>query len=308
VWGLFLVLIAAASGVVHADQADEADKAAGHADQATEPHAQPVWHGPDGRPLPFATTTEVLDFLRTAEVVSMTELPKGATKPEKVLLEKNGVRMHAIFRSYRRTQERTLDPVSGQVLYGDFTDSAMSEAAAYELARLLELPFVPPTVRRTIGNRDGTLQLWIEGAETAEHHIESGTQPPHADWWRGVQQTLTIFDNLVFNTDRHMGNLLIDSDWTVWFIDHTRAFQLRRQLRNPEIIKFTERRLWRRLQTVTDDDIRGRLSPFLGSRELMALLARRDRLVAHIEGLIAANGENAVLFDYSYDLADWRGQ
>jgi len=238
--------------------------------------------------------------------ISTTTLPKGATRPEKVLLKKDGLRLHAIFRSYRRTQERAVDPLTGFEQYGDFTDSAISEAAAYELASLLDLPFIPPTVRRTLHNREGTLQLWIEDAQTAEQYIENGTAPPNADWWRGVQQTLTIFDNLVFNPDRHGGNLLIDADWAVWFIDHTRAFQRRRELRSPEHIKFAERRLWRRLQTVTDDDIKARLSPYLGGREIMTLLARRARLVAHIEGLIDHRGEDAVLFDYSYDLAAWR--
>ncbi len=264
------------------------------------------FRGIDGRPLPFASHDDALEFLRTADVVSTTALPAGATHPEKLLLEKDGVQAHAIFRSYRRTQERTIDPASGQPLFEDFTDSAISEAAAYQLARMLELPFVPPTVRRIIHNRDGTLQLWIEAAETARHHIEHGTRPPHADWWRGVQQTLTIFDNLLFNTDRHTGNLLVDEQWTVWFIDHTRAFQLRRELRTPEHIRFVERGLWNRLRALNEEDLLRRLSAYIGGREIMALLARRDRIVRHIERLIDEHGEGAVLFDYSYALAAWQ--
>jgi len=278
------------------------------AQQAGKATAPQSWYGADGRPLPFASKQEALDFLRTAKVVSTAALPRGATKPEKVALEKNGVRVNAIFRSYRRTQKRALDPVTGQPMYDDFTDSAISEAAAYELAELLQLPFVPPTVRRTVDNREGTLQLWIEHARTAQQHVDSGSKPPSADWWRGVLQTLTIFDNLVFNTDRHQGNLLIDDHWTVWFIDHTRAFQLRRDLRNPESIRFSERQLWQRLQTVSDDQIKQRLSPYLGGEKMMALLARRARLVRHIEGLIDRNGAESVLFDYSYDVESWREQ
>jgi len=145
-------------------------------------------------------------------------------------------------------------------------------------------------------------------AATAREHTERGDVPPHGDWWRGINQTLTIFDNLVFNTDRHTGNLLIGDDWRVWFIDHTRAFQTRRELRNPESIEFIQRRLWRRLEDLPDEEVRERLAPYLGGRELMALLARRRHLVRHIEGLIARRGERAVLFDYSYDLAAWNGR
>lgn len=60
------------------------------------------------------------------------------------------------------------------------------------------------------------------------------------------------------------------------------------------------------MQTLPDHEIRERLSPYLGGHEMMALLARRDRLVSHLEGLIERNGEDSVLFDYSYDLAAWR--
>ena len=34
-----------------------------------------------------------------------------------------------------------------------------------------------------------------------------------------------LFDQLIYNTDRNLGNLLIDKDWRLWMIDHTRAFK-----------------------------------------------------------------------------------
>lgn len=264
------------------------------------------WRDAAGRPLPFRTAAEVTEFLRTAAVIESTPLPTGFTRPRKLLLEKGDVRAHAVFRSYERRQERAVDPITGRPVYDDFTDSALSEFAAWELAQMLELPFVPPTAVRVIDNREGTVQLWIEHADTAGDMHERGEQPPNADWWRGIIQTLAIFDNLTFNTDRHGDNLLIDQDWRVWFIDHTRAFQSRRTLRNPESIAFAERHLWQRLQTLSDDEIRSRLGPYLGPEEMMALLARRERLVRYIEELIDERGERAVLFDYSYDLSSWR--
>ena len=35
-----------------------------------------------------------------------------------------------------------------------------------------------------------------------------------------------VFDQLIGNIDRNVGNLLITSDWRIWAIDHTRAFRL----------------------------------------------------------------------------------
>jgi hypothetical protein len=243
--------------------------------------------------------------MRTAEVVSMEEIPEGSTRPQKVLLEKDGIRVHAIFRSFVRVQERIRDPQTGQLIMGDAKDSALFEAAAYELATMLEIPLIPPTVERVVHNRDGTLQLWIETATTETKRRELGVEPPNASWWSGIMQTLRIWDMLIFNADRNTGNFLIDPDWGVWFVDHTRAFQLRRDLRNIESITFCERALWDRLLTLSDDEIEERMGPYLDGREIGALLARRDRIVKHIERLIEENGEDRVIFRYSYDVADW---
>ncbi len=261
--------------------------------------------GPDGQPLPFTTDAEILDFLRTASVVSVTDISLGVTKPKKILLEKDGVRAHAIFRSVDVPVERQVDPVTGRVASEAWRDSAVSEVAAYQLASLLDLPLVPPVVRRAIDNRPGTLQVWIENARVEKDLIDQEIALPNETWWRGVHGSLLIFDNLIFNLDRNTGNVLIDRDWRVWFIDHTRAFQSRRKLRNPEYIRFCERRLGERLRTLTDDEIKARLSPYLDTTQMAALLARRSRLVKYIDGLIELHGEDDVVFDYSYDVADW---
>jgi hypothetical protein len=184
-------------------------------------------------------------------------------------------------------------------------DSAMFEAAAYDLALLLEIPLVPPTVERVVNNRDGTLQLWIEAATTETKRRELGSEPPNSSWWSGIMQTLRIWDNLIFNADRNTGNFLIDATWGIWFVDHTRAFQKRRDLRNIESITFCERILWDRLRTLSDNEIKERMAPYLDGREIGALLARRDRIVAHIEKLIEENGEDRVIFRYSHDIRDW---
>ena len=264
-----------------------------------------LWLGPNGQPLPFSTHAEVVEFLKTAEVVSKTEIPDGSTRPDKLLLEKDGVQLHAIFRSFLRVQERTADPRTGQFIAGEAKDSAMFEAAAYELAMMFDLPLIPPTVRRIINNRDGTLQLWIETAMTETKRREMGIEPPNSHWWSGIMQSLRIWDDLIYNADRNTGNFLIDPDWGVWFVDHTRAFQIRRDLRNLESITFCERLLWERLRTLTSEEINTRMALYLDGREIGALLKRRERIVKHIEKLIEENGVDAVIFRYSHDIADW---
>ena len=57
------------------------------------------WLGPDGEILPFTSPDEMEAFLETAMVIEIKRIDMGVTHPMKLLLEKDGVRLHAIFRN-----------------------------------------------------------------------------------------------------------------------------------------------------------------------------------------------------------------
>ena len=61
-------------------------------------------------------------------------------------------------------------------------------------------------------------------------------------------------------------------------------------------ITLCERDLWQRLRTISDDTIEDSLRGFFDGTQVRALLKRRELLVAHIQGLIDARGEDRVLF------------
>ena len=46
------------------------------------------------------------------------------------------------------------------VLY--FQDSYLNNKAAYELSRVMGIDNVPPVVIRRVGDKEGSVQLWIE--------------------------------------------------------------------------------------------------------------------------------------------------
>jgi hypothetical protein len=56
---------------------------------------------PEGKPLPFKSPEEVLDFLKTAREIERKSVGEGITGVERLLLEKNGLRMHAVFRDVK---------------------------------------------------------------------------------------------------------------------------------------------------------------------------------------------------------------
>lgn len=253
-----------------------------------------VWIGPDGKPLPFTSEEEVLDFLRTAKVIKMKEISQGITHPRQVLLEKNGIQMRAVFRDV--DEEKTMVTFASGQTEIMFRDNYIFECAAYELSRLLGLDNVPPVVERRIEGKSGSLQIWVENAMTEMTRSKKKIGPPDVTRWNEQVQVMRIFDNLVYNTDRNMGNILITPDWKMWLIDHTRAFRFRRELQDPKGIVQCERKLWEKLQALDEATVRQRLKKYLRSSEMDALLKRRQKLVEHIQKLIQERGEQRVLF------------
>ena len=252
------------------------------------------WLDPEGKPLPFTSDEEVMEFLRTARLVRFRKIPLGITQPKKALLEKDGVRMHAIFRDVN--QDKPRQRLKDGTVVMNFRDSYIFELAAYELSRLLGLDNVPPTILRKFQGKRGSLRVWVENAMTETRKIKDNITPPDQAFWSRQIHIMRVFDNLIYNTDRNYGNILIDRNWKVWLIDHTRAFRREKELRNPKLVVKCGRKLWEKLKSLDEQVVRERLKKFLRSSEIKALLRRRDILVQHIQKLIEERGENKVLF------------
>ncbi len=249
----------------------------------------PVWNDVNGEPVPFSTDEEILDFLRTARVVSETPIGVGINESKKLLLEKDGVEINAIFRDVEIERRHAK---MGERVHQIFRDSYRYEGAAYELSRLLGLNNVPPVARRTIRRRRGSVQIWLSPTldETDEDF-----RAPNASEWAKQLWSMYVFDNLVFNIDRNAGNILVDSRYKLWMIDHTRAFQIESELLNDWVTR-VERRLWDVLVSLTDEEIRTAMKPHLKSSEIRSLLERRAKLVEHVRKLVDERGENIVFY------------
>jgi len=108
-------------------------------------------------------------------------------------------------------------------------------------------------------------------------------------------QVMKIWDELIQNKDRNRGNLLWTSDWTLWLIDHTRAFRLDKKLQNPNDLTRCERGLLDGLQRLTAESLAQAVGSSLTKAEQEAVMARRDLLVKHFEDRLAKLGEG-ILF------------
>jgi hypothetical protein len=120
--------------------------------------------------------------------------------------------------------------------------------------------------------------------------------PPDPDAWNKQMYNLRVFDQLLYDTDANMTNFLITADWKLWRVDFSRAFRRNPDLQSAKDLPMCARDLLARLKTLNRDEVLAKTKPHLNNAELAAMMARRDKLVAHFEQLIAQQGEGKVLF------------
>jgi len=285
-WMAVAVLAVAASG------------SAAEAGEASLESTAPRFLGPDGEALPFHDDAEALEFLRTARVVHSKRAKGGTSGARKLLLEADGVRAHAVFRD--KAVAKFFAQIEGEGFHRYFRDHHANEVAAYRLARLLGLETVPPTVVRRIDGQEGSLQLWIEDAETEKSYLQRELRG--LDWLKHRMQVdqMNVFDALIHNVDRNLGNYLTVPSGAVWWVDHTRTFS-----RIPEIpetcrVERVDRIFWQRLESLPDERIVEALSPVLEEPEIEGVLERRRMLVSRLGARLQEQGPNAVLFSLEY--------
>ena len=191
-------------------------------------------------------------------------------------------------------------------------------AAAYELDNALDLRFVPPSVVRTVNGRPASVTWWVDDVVMSEQdRRRQKIQPPDAERWDMQLQAVRAFDELTANLYRsesadgevsrpggsgpppsyNWGELLITRDWSVWLIDHTNTFRLRRQPGRLPSLTRCDRALLGRLRALNRDLFPQRLARYLSAGQLDALEARRAALVTHFDELIARRGGSAVLYN-----------
>jgi glucuronate isomerase len=152
-------------------------------------------------------------------------------------------------------------------------------------------------VPRALFDKEGSVQLWIEDAKTLKQHAEEDSKLIKTLKWARQRQTMRVFDALIYNFDRNTGNMLIDAQGKLWFIDHTRSFLNSRKIEEIDSITWVERGVFEKLKALEKDSLSKVMYPHIDYARLVSLLRRRDKLVEYIEELIAQKGEDAVLFD-----------
>lgn len=243
---------------------------------------------------PTLTRDEMATFLRTAKVVRSKEIGKGITSPWRLTLTDGSLTHDAAFQAVDEHKASMEFASGGREL--NFIDSWRYNVAAVQLAELLGIgDMMPVTVERKWQGKSGALSWWVETLMEEGDRIKKKIEAPDAEAWNQQMFRLRVFAQLVSDTDRNLGNVLITPDWKVMMIDFTRGFRLWATIKEQEITR-CDRRLLEALDSLTLDTVTKATKSYLTGSEAKAVMARRDLIVAHVRKLVAQKGEAAVLY------------
>jgi len=242
------------------------------------------------------TSSEMEAFLLKAQILDMRDAGGGVTGSRRAKLT-DGRLTHDV-------HIQTVDiakPVfeAGAHTELNFKDTYRFNIAGYRLARLLGIETVPMSVERSVNGKVAAVTWWVDDVQMDEkERLKRKTMGPNPLRTSNQIQVMRIWDELIQNRDRNQGNILWTNDWTMWLIDHTRAFRHGKDLLKPGDLTRIDRGLLARLKGLTEESVKKAVGDSLMAGEQEAVLHRRDLIVKLLEERAATLGEGVVLFNF----------
>jgi hypothetical protein len=219
---------------------------------------------------------EFEEFIKTADIDRFENVPIGVTKPKRAYFRPGGM--------VESVAWKVLPPGRPQ----GYWESYKSEIAGYELDKLLQLDMVPPAVEKKWKYDTAAAIYWLSPIRQWKE-VEKMPKPTSFD--RELIR-MKMFDNLIGNKDRNLGNLLVDDVWNLYLIDHSRAFIGDKDL--PFKMGRIDRVIWDRMLALDEASLTASLGKWVEKTEIRALLARRDKMKVEVDKLVSASSDAAV--------------
>ncbi len=248
-----------------------------------------------GSDAPALTKEQIRQFLLNARVISARHSDKGITHPYRLTLSDGAMTHDASFEVVDEHKPQVVLS-TGQV-ESNFVDSYKYNIGAYTLAEMVGFDdMMPVYVERTWNGMTGSLSWWLPVMMDDQERYLHQIQPPDPERWSRQIDKLRLFNQLVDESDPNLTNILIGKDWQVWRIDFSRAFRLHTDVQIPKDLQRCERRFFEKLKALDGKELETRTKDYLPPAAVQAVMARRDKIVAHFQRLIAEKGEGAVLY------------
>jgi hypothetical protein len=233
--------------------------------------------------VPVLSPADQVRFLESAEIKRVRAAGKGVAGTQRATLSVGDL-THDV--SIQMIDQSKMQFQTAKRVELGFRDYWGFNVAAYRLSVMLGMDMVPPSVPRKFKTTEAAFTWWVDDVILDEmERIKQKREPPSPTNWSDQIHVMRVFDELIANTDRNQGNLLIDKNWKLWFIDHTRAFRNNKSLQSPFAIVRCEQSLLDAMKALSLEKMRAPLQAYLTNTQLEAILVRRDLIVSRIESL-----------------------
>ncbi|MGH9257945.1 MAG: hypothetical protein ACRD3C_25575 [Vicinamibacterales bacterium] len=235
-------------------------------------------------------------FLLNAKILRMRDAGGGGITNSQRATLSDGTVTHDAHVQFIDQSLSVFKPPTGPQEF-NFKDSYRYNIAGYRLALLLGLDNVPMSVERSVNGKRASVTWWIDDVLMDERtRVRKNATSPDRERTAMQVHIMRVFDELIQNRDRNLGNLVWTTDWKMWMIDHTRAFRLATALSNPKLLERVERSLLEHLRALTQDAVSKAVGTSLTRFEIETLLTRRDAIVKLFEAKIAERGESSTVY------------
>jgi hypothetical protein len=244
---------------------------------------------------PTLTKEQIKTFLLKAKVVASKQSSKGVTAPWRLTLSDGTLTHDASFQAIDE-HKTNVTMASGRTEM-NFVDSYKYNIAAYELAEMLGMDDVIPVyVERSWQGNPGSISWWLPVKMDEEDRKKQKIDPPDPDAWNNQMYKIRVFDQLVYDDDPNLTNVLIGPDFKIYRVDFSRAFRLYKNLRDPKNLVRCDRQLLEKLKALDANQVSERTKHYLSKDEVKAVMARRDKIIAQFQQMISEKGEKEVLY------------
>src|SRR5260370_33610305 len=116
--------------------------------------------------------------------------------------------------------------------------------------------------------------------------------PPDKEAWNNQMYKIRVFDNLVYDTDPNLTNVLIGEDWKLWRIDFSRGFRTFKDVKDPKDLVRCDRQLFEKLKALNATDLTEKTKGYLTKDEVKGVMARRDKVIEYFQKINAQKGRD----------------
>lgn len=244
---------------------------------------------------PALSKERIKQFLLTAKVIDSHQSKKGITHTSRLTLSDGTLTHDASFQPI--DEHKPFMRFDDGHAEAGFVDSYKYNLAAYVLAELVGFDdMMPVYVERKWQGYTGSLSWWLPVKMDDQERIKRKLEPPDQAAWNNQMYKIRVFDELVYDTDANLTNVLIGEDWKLWRIDFTRAFRTNKELKDPNNLVRCDRLLFEKLKALNANELAEKTKQYLTNDEVKGVMARRDKIMVRFQKLIAEKGEKEVLY------------